>query len=117
MGPKSVFSHGNTATRGVCILSKPTLSFDIIKMDVHDAGRYIILDLKVHGCIFTLLCVYGPNVDDPMFYRSFVPLLSNFQCDNIITLGDFNFVFNLGWTSKMVMHVLISMPEMSVLKK
>ncbi|KAJ8021662.1 hypothetical protein HOLleu_38931 [Holothuria leucospilota] len=64
-------------------------------MDAHDAGRYIILDLKVHDCIFTLLCVYGPNVDDPMFYQSFVPLLSNFQCDNIIIGGDFNFVFNL----------------------
>ena len=94
-GGKAVFSHGNTASRGVCILFKPTLSFEIIKANIHDSGRYIILDLKFNDCIFTLLCVYGPNIDDPMFYQSFVPLLSDFQGDNIIIGGDFNFVLNL----------------------
>ena len=93
-GGEIVFSHGNTSSRGVCIMFKPTLSFEIMHKNIHDTGRFIILDIKLLGCTFTLCCIYGPNVDDPVFYQSFVPMFGNFECDNVIMGGDFNFVFN-----------------------
>lgn len=45
--------------------------------------------------ILTLVCIYGPNRDDPHFFSTFNDILNDFQCDKIIWAGDFNFVFNL----------------------
>lgn len=54
------------------------------------AGRYII----VSGCInnFPITCVnvYGPNMDDPAFFRRLFGLIPETSTTNVIIAGDFN---------------------------
>ncbi|KAJ8035824.1 hypothetical protein HOLleu_19619 [Holothuria leucospilota] len=94
-GGNILFSHGTSSSRGVAIFFRPGTSFDILKIHCDNSGRFVVADVGYGGSIFTLLSVYGPNLDSPNFYSNVSTCLSNFQCDNMICGGDFNFVFNL----------------------
>ena len=48
-------------------------------------GRFIICDLK----ILTVAIIYAPNEDNPTFFKDFFVYLLTFQCEDIITGGDF----------------------------
>ena len=43
---------------------------------------------------YLLANFYGPNDDDPTFYRNFVGTISSFDTDYASIGGDFNFVIN-----------------------
>ena len=94
-GGKILFSHGSTTSKGVCILFSPHLYVDILKYSICKFGRYLIVDVKYCDCVLTVVGVYGPNNDNPAFFREMFNDLYNFQGDSIIMAGDFNFVFNL----------------------
>lgn len=94
-GGKMFFSHGSMRSKGVCILFNPSLHVQMVRTECHVDGRYVILDITIAGCTFTLVCLYGPNLDQPLFFNNFIHLLNTFHCQNIIFGGDFNFVFNL----------------------
>ena len=89
-GGNVYFSHGTNDSCGVCILFKPSLNFDVVKLKTHNLGRYIILDILVTGQCITLVGVYGPN-----FFSEVTQSMQHFTCRNIIMCGDFNFVFDL----------------------
>ena len=95
MGWQHCFNHGSFQSRGVCILSKPSLDANISKSFICDRGRIIILDISIHSMIFTLVCLYAPNFDDPSFFDTVNNCLSNFSCENIVIGWDYNFTFNL----------------------
>ncbi|KAJ8030141.1 hypothetical protein HOLleu_26461 [Holothuria leucospilota] len=94
-GGTAIFSHGANSSRGVAVLFKNAFCFEIKRQLKDDHGRYILLEILVNNMIFSLVCIYGPNIDDPRFYRLVFNQLENLQCDNVICGGDFNFVFNL----------------------
>lgn len=94
-GGKIIFNHGTSLSRGVCILFSPDLSFVVNNRWACNGGRTIILDICTSQRRFTLVCLYGPNQDDPDFFEVLNLKLSNFSWDSIILAGDFNFVFNL----------------------
>ena len=96
-GGNIIFSHGRSDSCGVCILFNPSLQFNILKSLSHNLGRFVILDICMRDQILTLLCIYGPNSDNPIFFRQLAESLHLFTCDNIIICGDFNFVFSLEW--------------------
>ncbi|KAJ8043402.1 hypothetical protein HOLleu_10466 [Holothuria leucospilota] len=93
-GGTIIFSHGLTGSRGVFLLIKPSLTFEIIKKDICPHGRFILADLKISERIFTLVGIYAPNVDDPNFFHSLSHRITNFCDDTTIIAGDFNLVFN-----------------------
>ena len=66
-GGKVLFPHGSNTSRGVCILIKPNLDFEVVKLDVSPFGRFIIVDIKINDCIFTVVGIYAPNIDSPDF--------------------------------------------------
>lgn len=94
-GGHIIFSHGTSSSKGVAILFNPKLHFSIVKVRNDQNGRYIILDLSIGATTLTVICCYGPNRDDPLFYNSISQVLHSFNCSSIIWGGDFNFVFNL----------------------
>ena len=59
-------------------------------------GRYILLDLTLQEKRFTLLCLYGPNNDDPLFFSNIHEELNNFENESIVVVGDWNVVRNPG---------------------
>ncbi|KAJ8035455.1 hypothetical protein HOLleu_22688 [Holothuria leucospilota] len=94
-GGKVLFSHGDTNSRGVCILLKPSINYEIIKLDTHTFGRYIFIDVLLNEQVYTLVCLYGPNNDTPVFFSNISSKLLSFRGGSIVLAGDFNFVFNL----------------------
>ena len=93
-GGNIYFSHGTTDSCGICILFRPSLNFDILKLELHNLGRFIIADLKVVNHLVTLVGIYGPNSDNTNFFKDVAQKMQSFACENVIMCGDFNFVFN-----------------------
>ena len=43
----------------------------------------------------TLANIYAPNEDNPAFFQDLFYHLSDFNCDDIVIVGDFNLVLDL----------------------
>ncbi len=88
------FSHGNSASRGVCILLKSRIKYEVHETRIDNDGRYIILDITINDCRCTLANVYGPNKDDPAFFINVINIMESLPNDNRIVAGDFNCILN-----------------------
>ena len=94
------FSHGTSNSRGTCILFRKLDHFQI-KKQFHDTrGRFIILDIVAFESVLTLINIYAPNSDDPLFFENILIQLEQFDCQSIIWGGDFNCVLNVNSDKK-----------------
>ena len=80
--------------RGVAILLNNNFEYEIHKMLKDENGNYIILDLTVDGIRFTLTNLYGPNIDNPLFYTDLFNKISGIDNDSVAICGDWNLVLN-----------------------
>ena len=55
---------------------------------------YIILEIKIKDQKITLVNLYGPNEDKPMFYEEIKQKIKEIENDNVIICGDFNLVMD-----------------------
>jgi exonuclease III len=70
------FIHNSkSASRGVAILIKKTLDWEIHRKKAHIGDNYLLLDITIMKKRFTLAAVYGPNNDD---LRSMIHLRETF---------------------------------------
>ena len=96
-GGKSFFSSFSSQARGCAILFKKDFPAEIDEDSVFSdpSGNFLCLSFKYEGFTITLSCVYGPNEDNPEFYRNIVlsktELLQNMS-DFSILGGDWNLV-------------------------
>ena len=70
-GGNIVFSHGTSNSRGVCILFKNDINFEIHRKISDSEGRYIVLDITIEQTRLTLANIYGPNNDNLDFFFQF----------------------------------------------
>lgn len=56
--------------RGVAILIHKSIPIQINSTIIDPGGRYIILQGSLFGNRLNLVNVYGPNKDDPDFYKN-----------------------------------------------
>jgi exonuclease III len=54
-------SHGNNSSRGVAILIRNQLDYEMISQFIDTEGRIILLNINIKDTIFTLVCLYAPN--------------------------------------------------------
>ena len=94
-GYQALFSCGSSKSAGVAIRLNNNFDFQICKAYSDPEGRFIVCDLITNGKHLTLANVYAPNVDDPIFFTSVFNHLLDFNCEEIIMGGDFNFVLEL----------------------
>ena len=73
---------------------KHSLKHEVVKVKHEDCGNFIIVVCKIGAQSYLFANVYGPNDDEPNFYRNLISLLESFQTDHVIVGGDFNFVVN-----------------------
>ena len=66
--------------------------FEKVKTDKN--GNYLLIDITVQGRKLTLANVYGPNQDNPQFYNTLFQKISEFENDEIVLCGDWNFVID-----------------------
>jgi len=94
------FSHGTSNARGVGIFFKNFCDMKINKEYHDDDGRIIILDISLNDEQLTLINIYGPNIDNPIFFENICGKLQDFNCESIIWGGDFNLVLDVSLDKK-----------------
>ena len=89
-----VLNTVSSESRGVAILFNPDLDYKIIHTSKDKSGNQLILELQLSEYIFTLIVIYGPNKDDPIFYENLKDKLKNNENKPLIICGDWNLVLN-----------------------
>ena len=88
-----LFSSATSNKRGVAILFNKNLDFTIHNHLIDPKGNYIIIDITVDNHRFTLINLYGPNDDSPMFFNNIMSKAQSVNSNNpYILCGDFNVV-------------------------
>ena len=80
--------------RGVMILLNNNFEQQVESIKTDPNGNYIILNMTIQGKKVTLVNIYGPNEDNPQFYRNLKEKYSEFDNEILIICGDWNFVQN-----------------------
>ena len=67
------FSHGSSHSRGVLVLVRDQLDFNLQSLKVDEQGRSILLEAKIQDSPFLLLNIYAPDksVEQCEFSRVF----------------------------------------------
>ena len=66
-GELAFFSSFNSASRGVAILIRKTVSVQVLSIFSDPEGRFIILKAILNDLQMTLVNIYAPNKDDSDF--------------------------------------------------
>ncbi len=82
--------NSKQASRGVAILIKKSLAWNIHRKICDNNDNYLILDISISGKRFTLAAVYGPNNDDLAFYDRLAAELQSVNNTSIVVGGDWN---------------------------
>ena len=88
------FTTVSSNSRGVAILLNNNIELKVYKELKTPDGNTIALDIEIDGKRITLVCLYGPNKDDPDFFENIDTIIENFKNDSYIICGDFNLVIN-----------------------
>jgi hypothetical protein len=76
--------------RGVAILIKNELDFELIESRADINENILVLFCKVKGKEFVLGSIYGPNKDEKLSFTDLERLISGFNCRRIVVGGDWN---------------------------
>ena len=90
----SIFSHFKSNARGVAILFSKSLDYKIHRKIIDDSGNFIIVDMNIHNQRLTLINLYGPNTDNPNFFKKISTYVDDIGNTEIIICGDYNCVIN-----------------------
>jgi exonuclease III len=88
----SRFSSHSSASRGVAVLFKNSFEFHINQEIIDECGNFIILDINIQDYRMTLVAIYGPNEDNPDFFKKLVFNINQFDNSSVIIAGDWNVV-------------------------
>ena len=88
------FSNNKSNAQGVAILFNKNIEYKIHSQILSDNGNFILLDMTVHNQRFTLVNLYGPNVDNPNFYIEIFKKLEEMGNTEFIICGDFNLILD-----------------------
>ena len=78
-GYSTIFTEFSSAKAGVGILFNNNFQFSIRKYYTDPGGRFIIVDIESEEKILTLVNIYAPNNDDPMFFRAVSEKMTSFE--------------------------------------
>lgn len=81
---------------GVAILFRKNIPLQVTSVVTDHLGRYLIVS-GINSLPLTLLNVYGPNADEPNFFRKVFNLLPGDNDSNIIIAGDLNCYLDPFW--------------------
>ena len=75
------------------------------KVKIDKNGNYIILDTNIQGKRITLVNLDVPNQDNSFFLRNLSHKIAEFENDQIIMCGDWNFILNPDIDCEKYLHV------------
>ena len=88
------FNSLNSNSRGVAIFFNNNFEYKVIREKREFDGNFLALDLEIENNRITLITIYGPNTDSPMFYDKIIDVLNLFDNESCIICGDFNLVLD-----------------------
>ena len=68
-------------------------------------GNFIILELDIEGKQITLVNLCGPNEDKPEFYENIKQKLAEFENEEVIMCGDWNFCLDAEKDCENYLHI------------
>lgn len=87
-----LIASGTSNSRGVAILFRNNFEYKILEQRIDPNGNYLAAKIKMLDTEVTLVNIYGPNMDDPVFFNNISKLLDELQTVTIIMGGDWNLV-------------------------
>ncbi len=95
---KVYFSHGKTNEKGVCIMLTNEYDIQIVQQYCDNNGHYIILDVQIDNCNYTIGNLYAPTRDkekeQQAVFKAFCSDLDKCDKENVLIGGDFNVYMN-----------------------
>ena len=88
-----IYACYNNYARGVLILIHRTIPLQVVKTIKDPCGRYVIVQCNILSMTWNLVSIYGPNEDNPSFFRNIFLDLSAMK-GLFILGGDFNCALN-----------------------
>ena len=93
-GGKAIYSHGTSAARGIAIFIQKEHFNKVHNIYVDSDGRVIIFDFIDQLHTVTIVAIYAPNIDCPIFFQEIGEKLKN-RGEHKIVIGDFNLVLDI----------------------
>uniref|UniRef100_A0A3P9DFP2 Reverse transcriptase domain-containing protein n=1 Tax=Maylandia zebra TaxID=106582 RepID=A0A3P9DFP2_9CICH len=84
------FSAFSARKRGVVILIRRNLDFQVFKHYTDQEGRWVVLDACLQGRKMTLVNIYAPNSPQPQFFHEVCNMVRTIGNTHIVIGGDFN---------------------------
>lgn len=87
-------ANGSTNSKGVLILFRKNLQYQVNNVIKDDMGRFLVMEVQLEDMELLFINVYAPNIDTPSFFERISQI--TYQCENPLMMwgGDFNFVVN-----------------------
>ena len=93
-GGECIFNSFASNQRGVAILLSDNFENKILNTKKDDCGNLLGVDIEIEGKKITLINIYGPNNDTPLFYNKDSETIEYSNNQSIIPTGDYNLVQN-----------------------
>lgn len=87
-------SHPSGRKKGVAVLINRSFNFCIDSRYKDKDGRYVLVNGSVDGVALSLLNVYAPNENCPLFFKNIFDLVLDKANGVLLVGGDFNLVLN-----------------------
>ena len=99
-GDKILFSHGKSNSKGVAILFN-NIECEILDTKSDANGRYLMIKIMWENVEYIIINCYAPPKDHKKEQLGFIEFIKsqvlNFDTDNLIMSGDFNFLEIQKW--------------------
>jgi exonuclease III len=93
-GYEVYFNSFASNSRGVAVLFDNNFEFKIHEQIADSVGNLIALDMTIENKRISLITIYGPNEDSPIFYQNMSDTLTKLNNKEMIIVGDFNLVLD-----------------------
>ena len=93
-GGQAYFSHGTSEARGVCILIKNNVDFELKNITKDKEGRFLQISGTLQDRSMSIANIYGPNKDDILFFSYIQEKTEAEETDFSIIGGDFNCILD-----------------------
>lgn len=87
-------SFGNKKKRGVAILFSKAMCYNNEKTFQDKEGRYVMVVGTIRGIKITIVNIYAPNEDCPLFFKKIAALVADKSEGILLIGGDFNCILN-----------------------
>ena len=115
-GYKVCFSSFRSNARGVAILFKNKFEFKIYNQFSDTNGNILLLDIEIDQVRMSLISIYGPNEDNPLFYERLKNRIIQFGNEHILITGDWNLLLDPSLDGKNYKHINNPKARQQVLK-